>query len=85
MTGVELLAAGITPRAVELVETLTRRKGEDYAQFIERVSHDRDALLIKLADLEDNMRDLDEGSLKDKYRIAHLYLIEVLAQAAVAV
>lgn len=30
--------------------------------------------LLKLADLQHNMSDLNEGSLKDKYRLAHYIL-----------
>ena len=38
-----------------IVDYLSRRDGEGYKEFIERVSMDRDALLIKREDIMDNM------------------------------
>lgn len=60
------------------VEKLTRKNGETYFDFIKRISYHFDASVIKLADLRDNMSDLNEGSLKDKYRFAEHYLIDNL-------
>ena len=57
-----------------VVEMLSRKKDETYFDFIMRL-HDRKAIRIKLADLDDNLSDLDEGSMKDKYRFAH-YILE---------
>lgn len=39
----------------DAVEALTRRKGENYAAFIERCGRNRIARLVKVADLQDNM------------------------------
>ena len=42
----------------ELVDTimiLTRRKDENYDDYIDRISHNEFAIEVKLADLEDNM------------------------------
>jgi (p)ppGpp synthase/HD superfamily hydrolase len=56
------------------VDAMTRRKDENYLDFILRVKANPIALEVKLADLEDNMRDLPEGTRKDKYRLAHYVL-----------
>lgn len=63
------------------VHALSRQKGETYFDFIMRLSlsYFMDSL-IKLADLEHNLSDLQEGSMKDKYRFAK-YLLEKTLQA----
>lgn len=53
---------------------LTKRNGENYFDFIMRIKRHILASYVKLADLEDNMSDLEEGSLKDKYRFAQYIL-----------
>lgn len=54
---------------------LTRRKTENYKEFILRCSKNINARLVKIADLKDNLSNLKEGSMKDKYRLA-LYILE---------
>tara|TARA_R110000824_G_scaffold218435_2_gene405057 strand:+ start:6702 stop:7235 length:534 start_codon:yes stop_codon:yes gene_type:complete len=60
---------------------------ENYFDFIMRIvdgssvdytEYDLMALRVKLADLEHNMSDLNEGSMKDKYRFARQMIIESL-------
>lgn len=62
----------------EIVETLSKLPGENYFDFIMCVHNCGPfrvgAAAVKLADLEHNMSDLNEGSLKDKYRLAHYIL-----------
>lgn len=59
------------PRAVaHAVIDLTRKKDETYFDFIVRIANSPMAAPVKMADLEDNMTSLEEGSLKDKYRFA---------------
>lgn len=58
------------------VDALTRRKDENYLDFILRASNDFNAIRVKLVDLEDNMKDLEEGQRKDKYRLAKYILDE---------
>lgn len=52
----DLLKVGFPQRAVTLVDLLTRKKGQSYNEYINSLllSNDREALLIKLADLNDN-------------------------------
>lgn len=39
------------------VDALTHRKGESYADYIERLKADPDAVQVKLADIADNLTD----------------------------
>jgi|HubBroStandDraft_6_1064221.scaffolds.fasta_scaffold67695_2 (p)ppGpp synthase/HD superfamily hydrolase len=59
------------------VKLLTRTTGETYFNFIHRIlaSGNQTAIAVKIADLKDNLRDLEEGHKKDKYRFA-LALLE---------
>lgn len=78
VTKQDLLDAGISVMTAEIVDTLSKRPGENYFDFIMRI-HDggpfrTGMVAVKLADLQHNMSDLNEGSLKDKYRLAHYIL-----------
>jgi len=57
------------------IDKLTRKKDETYLDFILRVKTDENATAVKIADINHNLSDLKEGSLKDKYRLA-LYILE---------
>jgi GTP pyrophosphokinase len=56
----------------EVVELLTRSPNETYYDFIYRIGESGNiyALEIKIHDIIHNMSDLEECSLKDKYRFA---------------
>ena len=62
-----LRALGFPPAVIEAVDALTKRPGEDYFRFIDRVSAYPLARSIKLADIADNLSDLDAGPRRDKY------------------
>lgn len=51
---------------------LTRKKSQTYYEFIMNIKINGSiiAKIVKIADLIHNSSDLDEGSLKDKYRFA---------------
>lgn len=66
-----LIAMGVTENALDIVDHLSKLEGENYLNFILRVMKKPEAILIKMKDIEDNMSDLKEGSMKDKYRLAH--------------
>ncbi len=51
----ELRRMGFSERVIAAVEHLTRRKGESYDAFVDRIAPDPLARAVKLADLEDNM------------------------------
>jgi len=78
VTKQDLLDAGISVMTAEIVDALSKRHGENYFDFIMRI-HDggpfrTGMVAVKLADLQHNMSDLNEGSLKDKYRLAQYIL-----------
>lgn len=81
----------VDQNVIETVCMLTRAKTktytENYFEFISKIANsdcdriiDTMAIIVKLADLEDNMSDLNEGSLKDKYRFAYAMLSRALDQ-----
>ena len=65
---------------IQAVSMLTRRKGQTYYDFIQNIALHGDliSLIVKIADLEHNMSDLQEGTLKDKYRFALKILQDAL-------
>jgi (p)ppGpp synthase/HD superfamily hydrolase len=78
--GPDLIRAGIPIDIVRDVEILTRRIDETYFDFIKRIveSTNQRVMRVKMADLTDNMSDLKEGSMKNKYRFAWQWLHERL-------
>ena len=72
-----LIDEGFSQETAELVEVLSKKERENYFDFIMRINKDRlrfGVVAVKLADLQHNMSDLNEGSLKDKYRFAYYIL-----------
>ncbi len=51
----DLHREGFSPPVLKAVQCLTRRAGETYLQFINRVKEDALAREVKIADLEDNL------------------------------
>ena len=51
----DLRQRGFPEEAVEAIECLTKREGEDYDTFISRVEKNPLAAKVKIADLRDNM------------------------------
>ena len=52
----DLTSAGFSAEVVDAVDALTHRPDEDYGQYIERVALNPVAAAVKLADLEENLR-----------------------------
>jgi len=73
-TDVDLLDAGVDEVVVEAVLVLSRRKDENYLDYMLRVHENGLARSVKAADLLDNITDLKEGSMKDKYRLSYWML-----------
>ena len=75
---IDLLEAGVCMLIIEKVTLLSRAKHtENYFNFIRKICLPTSGTIvreIKIADIEDNLRDLKEGSLKDKYRFARQLL-----------
>jgi (p)ppGpp synthase/HD superfamily hydrolase len=67
-----------TPRIVEGIRSLTRFPSETYAEYIEKVKRNPDAVRVKLADLQHNMdptRQYDlPPSLRKRYLTTFLQL-----------
>lgn len=51
----DLRQAGYPVTVVDALDALTRREGETYADYVERLSPNPIARQVKIADLEDNM------------------------------
>ena len=73
---------GFPSRICDLVKILKKEPNEDYSTYIERISKDNEAILVKLADLEHNMqltrltKELSEKDIErlKKYHRSYLYL-----------
>jgi len=70
-------------RVIDGIDTLTKRKGESYEDFIERCALNKDAILVKLEDLRDNsditrLKGLREKDFERmvKYQKAYARLLE---------
>lgn len=55
MTPAQLLNEGYPQVCVDAIIALSRREGEEYAEYIERVAANPLARRVKLADLQDNL------------------------------
>ena len=83
VTLADLVAAGFPPAVVRAVDALTKRKGEDYMDFVRRAAADPVARRVKLADLADNMdlsrlpHPAEEDHVRiEKYRRARALLLD---------
>ena len=81
VTAEELLNAGLPETVVTAVQVLTKKKGQDYQQYLELVKSNPIARLVKLADLKHNsdlsrLSSLTENDLErlEKYKKAIDYL-----------
>lgn len=75
VTEEDLRSEGIPAEIIGTVKCLSKKEGENYLDFIMRVKQNPLACPVKIEDIKDNMSSLQEGSLKDKYRLA-LYILE---------
>ena len=66
-----LLQQGFPQEIVKAVEAISRREGESYEDFIDRVAQNPLATIVKLSDLEDNMNlfRLNEITEEDRLRL----------------
>lgn len=81
VTYLELGEAGMSLRVIEGVMALTKQKGYSYDTYKEQVFKNRDAMIVKMADLRHNtdIRRLKGVTAKDTQRIAkyHLFYSEL--------
>ncbi len=68
------------PRVRDIVDTLTRREGEQYFYYIERVKMNPSAKKIKLADLAENMRQDRRAPNKEQYVARYQRAVEILTK-----
>ena len=82
----DLRAAGMTERVIKGIAALTKLPGETYEEYKQRVFANRDAMLVKRADLRHNtdIRRLKGVSEKDLARMAkyHQFYMEIEARLA---
>lgn len=81
----ELRDMGFTARVIEGIRCLTKVPGETYEEYIERVKSNRDAVLVKLCDLQHNtdIRRLKGVSRKDMERTERYYHFYLELQAII--
>ena len=72
VTYADLRAAGMSERVIEGIRSLTKMPGETYDEYKDRVFSNRDAMLVKRADLRHNtdIRRLKGVSERDLERMA---------------
>lgn len=70
--------AGIPERVIELVEILTDPKDGDFEGYINKVTEDFDAAVVKHADLEDNLSPMRGRGLNYKIRSKVYTGLEIL-------
>lgn len=81
-SAVELTHLGIPRAALDIIVSLTKLKGQSYADYLAGVKSNPKALLVKLADVDDNgaperlavLPDALSLRLQEKYASAALYL-----------
>ncbi|WP_216579992.1 GTP pyrophosphokinase [Methanosalsum zhilinae] len=67
----ELKDEGFSEEVIEVLTHLTKKEGEDYSLFIDRISQNYIACRVKLADIEDNLvlSRIPDPTPEDKLRI----------------
>lgn len=58
----------------EALLLITKKEGESYFKYLEKLKANHAARYVKIRDLRHNMSDLPEGKQLDKYRLAEYYL-----------
>jgi (p)ppGpp synthase/HD superfamily hydrolase len=72
---IRLAEMGVRSDVLKIVEALTHRANESYAEYLERLAEDSNATKIKLLDIQDNCAPLPFGhQRRQKYEVAKLYL-----------
>ena len=70
VTEANLRKIGVNEEVIKIVNVLTRKKDEKYFDYVRKIKDSKNvrAILIKIADLEDNLRPSPEGeSLRQRY------------------
>lgn len=87
VTYADLRDAGMTERVIEGIKAMTKVPGYSYDDYKEQVFANRDAMVVKMADLRHNtdIRRLKGVTTKDLDRIEkyHRFYVEIQARLAV--
>lgn len=73
----QLFLEGFSDSTLVSLNAITHRDGESYANYLRRISNDYTAIIVKIADLTDNLLDLDgekNRQRREKYEVARLFL-----------
>ena len=71
ITAGQLLAEGIPAEVVEAVQSLSKKEGEEYMDFVARAKQNPLAAKVKVADIEDNI-DILRLTALDEYDLARI-------------
>jgi len=71
----KLEVAGIPQDVIEALEAITKRKGEDYIVYLQRVKANRIARAVKIRDIIDNLASDPTDRQIDKYSYALWFLV----------
>lgn len=74
----DLESFGFTESQLESLDSVTKRSGENYRDFVLRARENLIGRVVKMADIKDNLRDLDgkkNKTKRDKYELA-LWILE---------
>jgi len=74
---VDLNNKGIPYHLAYEVDILTRKKDQNYKDYILGIKENEIATEVKIADLKHNLSDLKKGNMRDKYLLA-LYILKEL-------
>jgi (p)ppGpp synthase/HD superfamily hydrolase len=74
----KLIQMGVPKDIVHVVEILSKRPDETYFEYIDRVTENKEAMQVKIADIRHNMESAPEKMIKKRYipaleRIASKY------------
>jgi (p)ppGpp synthase/HD superfamily hydrolase len=69
ITADNLFEHEIPAEIVDAVRAISKVPGEPYLLYLKRVANNPLAREVKMGDLLDNLRDLEKGSMRDKYEL----------------
>ena len=76
MTIEGLIDLGFKGYIVNAIDLLTKKKDQNYLQYLMRLKENEMARDVKVEDIKHNLSDLERGNMKDKYLLALYILLE---------
>ena len=74
MTLKKLEKLGFNKNLITAIDLLTKKKGQDYLNYLIKLKKNKIARKIKIEDIKHNLSDSKNGNRKDKYLLALKYL-----------